>query len=110
MPGVPAVNPPNIAYEMAALGKRGVSFITDLPADAYESDDRVTIIVASVLGSVAVLAVVVLLIFGVIRRNKRRAARLEKGGPLSDDECSDEEDEVPAPAPQQQRQQKAPPA
>ncbi|KAJ2797340.1 hypothetical protein H4R21_004359 [Coemansia helicoidea] len=119
MPALLPVNPSDIGHNLGALGRRAqISFITNLPPDAYESDDKVTIIVASVLGSVALIAVVGLLIAGVIRRKRRlaeRAKRRANRNPNDDDDDesddSDSEEEaavVPPPAQQQQQQQPKP--
>ncbi|KAJ1739458.1 hypothetical protein LPJ55_005515 [Coemansia sp. RSA 990] len=67
------------------LNKRAISYVTDLPEDAYKEDDKVTIIIAATIGGVAGLVLLSCLVFAIIRR-KKRGPRTKK-----------QEDEAPQP-------------
>ncbi|KAJ2824287.1 hypothetical protein IWW50_003402 [Coemansia erecta] len=66
--------------------RRGISYVTDLPADAYKDDDRVTIIIAATVGGVAGLVLLSSLIFALIRRKKR--------GPIAKTVENDDDDDA----------------
>ncbi|KAJ2848298.1 hypothetical protein IWW36_003380 [Coemansia brasiliensis] len=53
-----------------SLNKRAISFVTDLPEDAYKEDDKITIIIAATIGGVAGLILLSCLAFAIIRRKK----------------------------------------
>ncbi|KAJ1840401.1 hypothetical protein LPJ70_004673 [Coemansia sp. RSA 2708] len=59
-------------YEMH---KRSISYVTDLPEDAYKEDDKVTIIIAATVGGIAGLVLLSSLIFAVVRRKRRGPVR-----------------------------------
>ncbi|KAJ2450748.1 hypothetical protein EV183_004081 [Coemansia sp. RSA 2336] len=50
--------------------KRAISYVTDLPEDAYKDDDKVTIIIAATIGGVAGLVLIACLVFAIVRRKK----------------------------------------
>ncbi|KAJ2716700.1 hypothetical protein H4S00_004471 [Coemansia sp. D1744] len=54
-----------------ALHKRAVSYVTDLPADTYKEDDKVTIIITATIGGIAGLVLISILVFAIVRRRKR---------------------------------------
>ncbi|KAJ2657229.1 hypothetical protein IW148_005291 [Coemansia sp. RSA 1199] len=53
-----------------AMHERAVSYVTDLPEDAYKDDDKVTIIIAATVGGVAGLVLIAGLAFAIVRRRK----------------------------------------
>ncbi|KAJ2496071.1 hypothetical protein GGH96_006072 [Coemansia sp. RSA 1972] len=53
------------------MDKRAVSYVTDLPEDAYKDDDKVTIIIAATVGGIAGLVCISCVVFAIIRRRKR---------------------------------------